>query len=38
VAVCLTASHMCHDIIEGFVSGCVAVLVRKVLGCSRLLC
>jgi hypothetical protein len=38
VAVCLAMSHMCYDIIQGFVSGYVAVLVGKVLGDYRLLC
>jgi hypothetical protein len=37
LAVCLVGSHMHYDIIEGFVSSCVAVHVMKVVGCSRLI-
>jgi hypothetical protein len=38
VAVCLVASHICYDIIQGLASGCAAALLRWVLGCSRLMC
>jgi hypothetical protein len=37
VAVCLVASHIPYDIIQAFVSGCTATLVRKVLGYSMLM-
>jgi hypothetical protein len=36
VAVHLVVSHIYYDIIQGFVSGYIAILVRKVLGGSRL--
>jgi hypothetical protein len=36
IAVRLAVSHICYDIIQGFVSGCAAMLVRKVLRGSRL--
>jgi hypothetical protein len=32
VAVHLAVSHICYNIIQGFVSGCIAALVRRVLG------
>jgi hypothetical protein len=37
VAVCLAVSHMCYDITQGLVSGCIAMLVRKVVGDSGLM-
>jgi hypothetical protein len=37
VAVRLAVSYMCYDIVKGLVSSCAAVLVRKVLGDSRLM-
>jgi hypothetical protein len=36
VAVCLAVSHMHYDIIQGLISCCIATLVRKILGGSRL--
>jgi fructose-specific phosphotransferase system IIC component len=38
VAVHLALSHMYYDIVQGFISGCLAALVQKVLGGSRLVC
>jgi hypothetical protein len=36
VAMHLGMSHMYYNIIQGFISSCIAMLVRKVLGGSRL--
>jgi hypothetical protein len=37
MAVHLAVNHMHYNIIQGLVSGCAALLARKVLGCSRLM-
>jgi hypothetical protein len=34
----LTTSYMYDDIVEGFASNCIAILIKKVLGCFRLIC
>jgi hypothetical protein len=38
VAVHLAMSYMCYDIVPGLISGYAAMLVRKVIGDSRLMC
>jgi hypothetical protein len=38
VTVRFAVSHIRDDIVEGFISDCTATLVKKVLGCFRLLC
>jgi hypothetical protein len=35
-AICLAMSYIYYDIIQGFVSACVAIPIRKVLGYSML--
>jgi hypothetical protein len=38
VSMCLAMSYMYYNIIMGLISGCIVVLIRKVLGCFVLVC